>query len=111
MYLLICRIKVMGLQIPQQLLQLFLVLIGHEDPLQGHGAHLRPDGITGLWERSGPRQGPRESFAAAFPMVSAIPVSISTSPPSTSIPATCTPEAAAAAATASCFARSGGKAR
>lgn len=105
LYLLIWLIEILGLQIPQQLLELFLVLISHEYPLQGHGAPLRPDAVTCLWARPRPHQGPWESLAAAFPIASAIPLSISTSSPSsTSILSTCT-------ATAASFARSGGRAK
>lgn len=120
MYLLVWLISVLALQIPKQLPELFLVLISHEDPLQGHGAHLRPDAFAKLWTRSGTGQGPWESLATAFPIASAVPVSISTSPSSSSIPATCTPTAAAAptaaspaaaAPAASPSARSGGKQR
>ena len=46
MYSLIWLIEVLRLQIPQQLLELLLVLISHEYPLHGQGVHLRPDAVT-----------------------------------------------------------------
>lgn len=107
MYSLIRLIEILRLQVSQQLPELFLVLIRHEQPLQGHGAHLRPVVVIRLWASSSrPRQGPGQRLAAAAAAAlcaaPASPVSISpTSPSRASVLSTRT-------TSASRFAMSGG---